>query len=409
MAHDTSPFAKPFPNLPNIAGITLAAYAANLRYKNRDDIMLAVFEPGTTVAGVFTKNSMPGVPVDWCRKILPKGKARALVVNAGISNVFTGKKGKRTVEVTAKTTAKLVGCKPEEVYISSTGVIGQPIPDNKLVAALPILHKYLTPTAWERAARAIVTTDTFAKGITKKVKIGNTTVTINGFAKGSGMIAPDMATMLAFVFTDAKIPAKLLQKLLSEDTKDSFNSITVDSDTSTSDTVLAFATGKAKHPAISTLGDAKLALFRKAFREVMIGLAQMVVMDGEGITKLVKITVNGAVNSGSARRMALAIANSPLVKTAIAGSDANWGRIVAAIGKSGEKANRDKTSIWIGKALIAKNGELNPSYSEGPTATYMKGREIDIVADVGVGKGSATVWTCDLTHRYIDINVGYRS
>lgn len=409
MAHDISPFAKPFPIMPNIAGVKLSAYAAELRYKNRDDMVLAVFDKGTSVAGVFTKNSMPGVPVDWCRRILPKGAARALVINAGISNVFTGKKGKRTVEVTAKTTAKLLSCKPEEVFISSTGVIGQPIPDKKLVAALPILHKYLTPGAWERSARAILTTDTFVKGITRKVKIGSTTVTINGFAKGSGMIAPDMATMLAFIFTDAKIPAKLLQKLLSEEVRGSFNSITVDSDTSTSDTVLAFATGQAKHAAIISAADVKLDGFKKAFREVMIGLAQMVVMDGEGITKLVKITVKGGSTAASARTIALAIANSPLVKTAIAGSDANWGRIVAAIGKSGEKASRDKTSIWIGKALIAKNGELNPSYAETPTAAYMKGSEIDITADVGVGKATATVWTCDLTHRYIDINVGYRS
>lgn len=402
-----SPFApKSTPKLPSVAGVAFATGNTGIRYQGRDDIVLAVFPEGTTAAGVFTKSSMPGAPVDWCRKILPKGKARALVVNAGISNVFTGKRGMETVEKTAMATALLVGCKKEEVWLSSTGIIGQHLDAGKLTASLPKLNKQLSPSAWDAAAKAILTTDTFPKLATRTAKIGNTKVTLNGFIKGSGMIAPDMATMLGYIFTDAKIPAKLLQKMFSECVKPSFNSITVDSDTSTSDTVLLFATGKAKHvPATAT----NLKDFKAKLLEIMIELAQLVVRDGEGISKYVTINVKGASSDDSARKIGLSIANSPLVKTAIAGQDANWGRIVAAVGKSGEKAKRDKTSVWVGGVLIAKNGGLNPTYVEGPTAKYMQGKEIEIAVDVGVGKGAATVWTCDLTHAYIDINADYRS
>jgi glutamate N-acetyltransferase/amino-acid N-acetyltransferase len=338
-----------------------------------------------------------------------KKGARALVVNSGNSNVFTGAKGREVVKKTAAAAAKLVGCGADEVYLSSTGVIGEILPVEKLTAALPWAYKALSPQAWKAAAGAITTTDTFMKGVTRKAKIGGTQVTINGFAKGSGMIAPDMATMLAYVFTDAALPAGVLQALLSEEVETSFNAITVDSDTSTSDTVLAFATGARKHPAIRKVTDAALKDFRKKFREVMEGLAMAVIKDGEGISKLVHITVKGAKDKKAAKCVALSIANSPLVKTAIAGEDANWGRIIAAIGKSGQKANRDRTSIWIGGYLIAKAGGRNPAYVEAPVAKYMKGNEIEIVADIGAGKAEASVWTCDLTHAYIDINVGYRS
>lgn len=407
--HSPSPFAVPFPKMPEVEGVRFAAAEANIRYKNRDDVMLAVFAPGTTVAGVFTQNKMPGIPVDWCQKILPRGTARALVVNSGNSNVFTGEKGRKAVRQTVEAAAALVNCSAEDVYVSSTGVIGEVLPADKIVDALPSAHKMLSGKKWEAAARAIMTTDTFAKGATRTAKIGTASVHINGFVKGSGMIAPDMATMLGYVFTDAAISADILQKLLSDGTQESFNAITVDSDTSTSDTVLAFATGKIEHKEIKKAEDAALKDFRAKFLEVLQELAMLVVKDGEGITKLVKITVKGAENNTAARRVGLSIANSPLVKTAIAGSDANWGRIIAAIGKAGEKANRDKTSIWVGGFLIAKEGGRNPKYVEAPVAKYMQGREIDIVVDIGVGKGVATVWTCDLTHAYIDINVGYRS
>lgn len=403
-----SPFApKALPQLPVIAGVSFGTGNSGIRYVSRDDVVLATFAEGTVAAGVFTKSTMPGAPVVWCREILKKHAARALVVNAGVSNVFTGKRGREIVERTAAAAAKLVGCKKHEVWIASTGIIGVPFDDTKLTGLLPKLK--LKPEGWEAAAKAILTTDTFPKLATRRVKIGTATVTLNGFIKGSGMIAPNMATMLGFLFTDANIAPAVLQKLLAEYTDASFNCITVDSDTSTSDTILLFATRKAKHTEITSLADPKLKHFKTALKELMIELAQAVVKDGEGISKFIGITVKGATTTASARKIGLSIANSPLVKTAIAGEDANWGRIVAAIGKSGEKADRDKLSIWIGGARVAHKGLIDPNYVEAPTAKYMKGSNIEIVADVGIGKGASTVWTCDLTHAYIDINADYRS
>ena len=408
MSAHHSPFTpKSIPQLPAIAGITLGTGNTGIRYQGRDDVLLATFAEGTVAAGVFTKSSMPGAPVVWCQSILKKHEARALVVNAGISNVFTGKRGREIVEHTVAATAKLLGCKKHQVWLASTGIIGVPFDDKKLTGALPKLK--LDPSNWAAAAKSILTTDTFPKLATRSIKIGATTVTLNGFIKGSGMIAPNMATMLGFMFTDANIDAKVLQKLLAEYTDQSFNCITVDSDTSTSDTILLFATRKAQHKPITTLADPALKGFKTALREMMIELAQAVVKDGEGISKFIAITVKGAASQTSARKIGLSVANSPLVKTAIAGEDANWGRIVAAIGKSGEKANRDKLSLWIGGARVAYEGLIDPAYNEAPTAKYMKGNTIEIICDVGVGKGESTVWTCDLTHAYIDINADYRS
>jgi glutamate N-acetyltransferase/amino-acid N-acetyltransferase len=408
MSNHTSPFLpKSFPKLPAIQGVELGTGNTGIRYQGRDDVLLATFAEGTVAAGVFTQSSMPGAPVVWCQEILKKHEARALVVNAGISNVFTGKRGREIVNNTATATAKLLGCKKHQVWLASTGIIGVPFDDKKLTGTLPKLK--LGADNWAAAAKSILTTDTFPKLATRQIKIGTTTVTLNGFIKGSGMIAPNMATMLGFMFTDANIEAKVLQKLLAEYTDQSFNCITVDSDTSTSDTILLFATRKAKHKAIIKAKDPQLKAFKTALREMMIELAQAVVKDGEGISKFISITVKGAASQNSARKIGLSIANSPLVKTAIAGEDANWGRIVAAIGKSGEKADRDKLSLWIGGVRIAHKGLIDPTYVEGPTAKYMKGNEIEIICDVGVGKGESTVWTCDLTHAYIDINADYRS
>ncbi|WP_144183090.1 bifunctional glutamate N-acetyltransferase/amino-acid acetyltransferase ArgJ [Elioraea rosea] len=409
MAHPVSPLAVPLPELPPIAGLRLGATAAGIRYVGRDDLVMAEFPAGTTVAGVFTTNKCPGAPVDWCRGALKGGRARALVVNAGNANVFTGKAGAAAAKATAEAAAKLVGCKPREVFLASTGVIGQVLPAEKLVAALPALHAGLAEDRLGAVARAIMTTDTFPKAVTRTARIGGETVRISGIAKGSGMIAPDMATMLAFVFTDAKIPAPLLQVLLSKATERSFNCTTVDSDTSTSDTLLLFATGTAKHRRIPAEGGAVLKDFRAALEAVLHELALAVVRDGEGAQKLIKIEVKGAVTAKSAKRVALSIANSPLVKTAIAGEDANWGRIVMAVGKAGEKADRDRLSVAMGGVWMARNGTVVEGYDEKPVVAHIKGREVDITVDLGLGKGEATVWTCDLTHGYIDINGSYRS
>jgi glutamate N-acetyltransferase/amino-acid N-acetyltransferase len=408
--HPVSPLAPAsFPDLAPIAGVRLAAVEAGIRYSGRTDLMLAELAPGTAVAGVFTRSTMPGAPVDWCRRCLPGGAARAIVVNSGNSNVFTGKAGRAVVEETAATVAKLVGCAPGEVFISSTGVIGEPPPKEKLIAALPGLVAKLAPDAWTVAAKAILTTDTFAKGSTRTAEIAGKTVRLNGFCKGSGMIAPDMATMLAYVFTDAALPAPVLQALLTQANERSFNSITVDGDTSTSDTVLLAATGRAGNVAITGAGDPRLSGFRTALDEVMIDLAQQIVRDGEGAEKFVTIEVKGAVSTDAARKIGLAIGNSPLVKTAIAAGDANWGRIVMAVGKSGERADRDRLGISVGGIRIAEAGGPVPGYDETPVAKHMSGRDIRLVIELGVGPASATVWTCDLTHRYIDINGSYRS
>ncbi len=404
-----SPLAVALPPLPPLAGVRLAAAAAGIRYQGRTDLVLAEFAPATTVAGVFTRNRCPGAPVDWCRAALKSGRARMLVVNAGNANVFTGRAGAEATRATAEAAAALTGCKPREVFLASTGVIGETLPHDRLTAALPALHAALSEEGWEDAARGIMTTDTFPKAATRVASIGGTEVRITGIAKGSGMIAPDMATMLCFVFTDARIPAPALQAMLGKGVEASFNRTTVDSDTSTSDTVLVFATGAARHPRVPAEGGPLLRGFRAALDAVLLDLALQVVRDGEGAQKLVRIDVAGAVTARSAKRVAMAIANSPLVKTAIAGEDANWGRIVMAVGKAGEPADRDRLSVAVGGVWMAREGGVVAGYDEAPVVAHMKGREIEIAVDLGLGRGKATAWTCDLTHGYIDINGSYRS
>jgi glutamate N-acetyltransferase / amino-acid N-acetyltransferase len=405
-----SPLApERFPTLPQIAGVRLAAYAAGVRYSGRNDLMVAELAAGSTVAGVFTQSTMPGQPVIWCRECLPGGKVRAIVVNSGNANVFTGRAGRAVVESTAATAAGIFGCDPHEVFISSTGVIGEPPPADRISAALPQVAALLDAGAWEAAARAIMTTDTFPKGATATAAIDGTTVRLNGFCKGSGMIAPDMATMLAYIFTDAALPADVLQPLLVAANEPSFNCVTVDGDTSTSDTVLLCATQQARHAAITSAADPRLDAFRQALGAVMVDLATQLARDGEGAEKFVTIDVTGAESDGAARRIGLSIGNSPLVKTAISAGDANWGRIVMAVGKAGEKADRDRLSIAVGGVQIAVHGGPLPDYDEAPVAAHMQGRDITIAVDLGIGNGRATVWTCDLTHGYVDINGSYRS
>ena len=409
MSHPVSPLAPAsLPSLSALAGVKLAAGAAGIRYQGRTDVLLVELSAGTAVAGVFTKSLTRSAPVDWCRKALAGGKARALVVNAGNANAFTGKAGEDSVERTVKAAAALLGCAATDVFVASTGVIGEPMADDRLTAALPKLKTQLGDD-WAAAARAIMTTDTYPKAVARTAKIDGVDVRLQGIIKGSGMIQPDMATMLGFIFTDAAVAAPVLQTLLTRYTPKTFNSITVDSDTSTSDTVLLFATGKAGHAPVATAGDSRLAGFRRALEAVMHDMALLVVKDGEGVEKLVTIDVAGAASERSARKIGLAIANSPLVKTALAAGDANWGRIVMAVGKSGEKADRDKLAISIGGVAVAAAGARVEGYDEAPIAKHMAGRDIRIHVDVGIGRGKATVWTCDLTHRYIDINGSYRS
>ena len=398
-----------FPELPPITGVRLAAYAAGVRYQGRNDLMLAELAPGSTVAGVFTQSTMPGQPVIWCRECLPQGKIRAIVVNSGNANVFTGRAGRQVVESTAATAAQLFGCDANEVFIASTGVIGEPPPADRISAALPKVMPLLSAEGWEDAARAIMTTDTFPKGATATAQIDGATVRLNGFCKGSGMIAPNMATMLAYLFTDASLPASVMQPLLAAAAEISFNSMTVDGDTSTSDTLLLSATQQVPHARIASADDPRLADFRRALEEVCVDLAKQLARDGEGAEKFVTIEVSGAENDRAARQIGLAIGNSPLVKTALAAGDANWGRIVMAVGKSGEEADRDRLSIAVGGIQIAAEGGPVPGYDEAPVAEHMAGREIRIAIDLGIGPGRATVWTCDLTHGYVDINGAYRS
>ena len=409
MAIPRSPLAVDLPELPPLAGVRLGAAEAGIRYKNRADLTMIELPAGTHVAGVFTRNKCPGAPIDWCRDGLVGGRARAVIVNAGNANVFTGRAGADAVETTARAVARLVGCGPHEVFVASTGVIGEVLPTERLLAALPALHDSLSPDAWEAAARSIMTTDTFPKAATRTATIGGATVRITGMAKGSGMIAPDMATMLCFIATDARIPPTLLQDMLSRGVKRSFNCTTVDSDTSTSDTVLLFATGQTEHPKVHKHDAKMLRGFRDALDSLLLDLALQVVRDGEGAQKLIRIDVTGAVSDKSAKRIAMSIANSPLVKTAIAGEDANWGRIVMAVGKAGEPADRDQLSVGVGGTWMARDGTVVDGYDEGPVVAHMKGREIEIAVDLGLGRGRATAWTCDLTHGYIDINGSYRS
>jgi glutamate N-acetyltransferase/amino-acid N-acetyltransferase len=405
-----SPLApERFPELAPIAGVRLAAFACEIRYTGRNDLMLAELAPDSAIAGVFTRSLTAGAPVVWCRECLSGGKVRGIVVNSGNSNVFTGRAGKEVVETTAATAARLLGCDLKEVFISSTGVIGEPPPAEKIMAALPRVVPLLSAEGWEEAARAILTTDTFPKGATATTTIDGVEVRLNGFAKGSGMIAPDMATMLAYVFTDAALPHRVLQPVLAAAADRSFNSITVDGDTSTSDTVLLCATQRAPHRPVLSPTDRRLAGFRRALDAVMVDLAQQVVRDGEGAQKFVTIEVTGAATARAARRIGLTIGNSPLVKTALSAGDPNWGRIVMAVGRAGEKLDRDRLSISIGGIQIAAGGGPIPGYQEAPVAEYMRGRNITIGVDIGIGRGKATVWTCDLTHGYIDINASYRS
>ena len=412
MAHQVSPLAPAaFPALPPIAGVRLAAAETGIRYKNRPDVLMALLQPGTTVAGSFTRSKSRSAPVDWCADNLGGGSARAVIINAGNANAFTGKAGVATVTAVAKAAAKQLKCKPAEIFQASTGVIGEPLNPDFITGALEQLETNADPDRWSAAAQAIMTTDTFPKAATVKAKLGSKTVTINGIAKGSGMIAPDMATMLVFIFTDAALPSKILQKLLARSVDPSFNCITVDGDTSTSDTVLLFATGAAGGPltSLKSADDTRLKSFARALDSLCMDLAQQVARDGEGAEKFIEIAITGAETDKAALRIAMSVANSPLVKTAIAGEDANWGRVVMAIGKAGEKAIRDKLRIRIGGITVAKNGMRDPAYKEAEIMPHMKGRHIVIEAHVGVAKGKARVWTCDLTHGYIDINGSYRS
>jgi glutamate N-acetyltransferase/amino-acid N-acetyltransferase len=408
-----SPLApKDVPTLPPIDGVRFATAAAGIRYQGRTDVMLAVFDAGASVAGVFTRSKCPSAPVEWCRANMKGGRAGVLVVNSGNANAFTGKTGRDACTFTAKLAAAAVGCKRDEVFLASTGVIGEPLRAEAFDRVMAKLVADAAPDGYDAAARAIMTTDTFPKLATARARIGKATVTINGFAKGAGMIAPDMATMLAFVFTDAPIAPAALQALLREGVTDTFNAVTIDGDTSTSDTLLAFATGAAANkgaPRIGRAGDPRLAGFRKAFDKVLANLAEQVARDGEGARKLVEITVEGAVSKTSARRVALSIANSPLVKTAIAGEDANWGRVVMAVGKAGEPADRDKLSIWFNGIRVAHKGARDPGYDEAAVSAAMKRPEIALKVALGLGKGRDRVLTCDLTKEYVAINGDYRS
>ncbi|MHC2624050.1 glutamate N-acetyltransferase/amino-acid N-acetyltransferase [Bradyrhizobium huanghuaihaiense] len=413
MSTSVSPLApKHVPDMPVIAGIRLATAEAGIRYKNRTDVLLAVMDKGTAVAGVFTKSKCPSAPVEWCRAKLKGGKARALVVNSGNANAFTGKTGRASTALTAKIAAKAVGCSESEIFLASTGVIGEPLDATKFDGVLGRLAETAEPGDYLAAAKAIMTTDTFPKVATATVKLGKAKVTINGMAKGAGMIAPDMATMLSFIFTDAPIAPAALQALLKSGVEDTFNAVTIDGDTSTSDTLLAFATGAAAEhgaPKISRASDPRLKAFVKAFTQVLANLAEQVARDGEGARKLVEITVEGAKTKASARKIAMSIANSPLVKTAIAGEDANWGRVVMAVGKAGEPADRDKLSISFNGIRVAKSGARDPDYDEAQVSEAMKAPEIAIKVSLGLGKGRDRVMTCDLTKEYVAINGDYRS
>ena len=405
---DRSPLAAPFPAIPTIAGVTLRVARARYKDWDRCDLTYAEFAPGTTVAGLFTNNLCCSSEVELGREQARLGSARAMVVNAGNSNAFTGYRGRDAVEQIMAQVAGHLGCAPSEVFVSSTGVIGVPLPVDKarkgVTAALAA-----PPCSWEEAAVTIGTTDTFPKGAVASAVVDGRLVTLAGIIKGSGMIAPDMATMLGYVFTDAAVEPAFLQACLSAANKTTFGCITVDSDTSTSDTVLAFATGQAGNAPLASFDDPGADAFAAALHDVCRRLAHLVVRDGEGAQKFVEIRVTGAESDESARRVGLAVGNSPLVKTALAGEDANWGRVVMAVGKAGEPADRDTLSIGFGGTWTARNGLPVADYDEAPVAAHLKGREIDIEVDLGLGEGRATVWTCDLTHGYIAINADYRS
>jgi len=413
MSAPLSPLApRLIPYVPPVGGVRFATASAGVKYQGRTDVLLMAFAPGTTVAGVTTRSLCPSAPVEWCRAALRGGRARALVVNSGNANAFTGEAGRDTTAATAEYAAAALGCKPSEVFLASTGVIGEPLDADKFEAPLADAATRLSGENWTEAARAIMTTDTFPKLSTTTVKLGELDVTIAGIAKGAGMIAPDMATMLSFIVTDAPIAADVLQKMLSKAVGTTFNAVTVDGDTSTSDTLLLFATGAAKAQGVGTIkrwDDSRVAGFRAALKGVMADLAEQVARDGEGARKLVRVHVSGAVSKKSARRIAMSIANSPLVKTAVAGEDANWGRVVMAVGKAGEPADRDLLAISFGDIQVAAHGARDPDYDEGVVSQYMKGDVIDVRVDLGLGDGKFRALTCDLTKEYIAINGDYRS
>jgi glutamate N-acetyltransferase / amino-acid N-acetyltransferase len=413
MSKTISPLAPvSYAVLPPVEGVRMATAEAGIRYKNRKDVLLMLFDAGTTAAGVFTRSKCPSAAVDWCRAHIHRGTARALVVNSGNANAFTGLKGVEAVTLTANIAAKSVNIMPHEVFLASTGVIGEPLDAYKFDGVLQGCAAQAKPDQWLEAAKAIMTTDTFPKVATRQVKLAGVTITINGIAKGSGMIAPDMATMLAYVVTDAAIAAPLLQNLLKKGTDKSFNCVTVDGDTSTSDSLMLFATGAAAAkgaPVLVQSTDTGVAAFGKALNDLLIDLAQQVARDGEGARKFVTIRVTGAKNAASAHKIAMSMANSPLVKTAIAGEDANWGRIVMAVGKAGEPAERDRLAIFFGPYRVAFEGARDMAYNEVQVSNYMKSDTIEVRVDLGLGKGSATVWTCDLTKGYVEINGDYRS
>ncbi|HLY80084.1 MAG TPA: bifunctional glutamate N-acetyltransferase/amino-acid acetyltransferase ArgJ [Caulobacteraceae bacterium] len=407
-----SPNAVPFPAMGEIAGVELAVGRAGLYKHERNDVLLLGFAEGTTCAGVFTRHGVGSAPVDWCKRHLEANGGRdirALVVNAGCANSFTGRPGADAARRVASSVAKRFDCRQGQVMMASTGVIGELLPDAKITARLPEIARGLGPDGWDAAAHAIMTTDTFAKGAVAEAEIDGEKVRIAGIAKGSGMIAPDMATMLAFVATDAAIAPAALQAMARLYVHTTFNAVTVDGDRSTNDTLLLFATGQAAAPRISRAGDARLADFRAKLEGVLLDLAQQLVRDGEGATKFVKISITGAQSAASARKIARTVAESPLVKTAFAGEDANWGRIVMAVGRADEPVNRERMSVKFGDLWAARDGHVSPDYSEAKMSAYMKAKELEVSVDVGVGRGSAVIWTCDLTHGYISINGDYRS
>ncbi len=406
-----SPLApKTYPALPPVAGARFATIAAGVRYAGRTDVMMALFDRPAAVAGVFTRSKCPSAPVDWCRAHLSQGRARALIVNSGNANAFTGGVGAAAVAHVAEAAAKAIGATPDEIFMASTGVIGEPLDGTRITRVIGALVADASADALLGAAKAIMTTDTYPKIATARVKLGGADVVINGIAKGAGMIAPDMATMLAYVFTDAAIAPGALQAMLAKSVERSFNAITVDSDTSTSDTLMIFATGEAQGaPLIEDAADPRAADFRRALDKLLRNLAQQVVRDGEGARKFITVNVEGAASRKAARRIAFSIANSPLVKTACAGEDANWGRVVMAVGKAGEKAERDRLDIFFGKIRVAHQGMRDPAYEEAAASAYMKRDAIEITADLHLGRGRATVWTCDLTKEYVAINGDYRS
>ena len=409
MAHKSPLAPIRFPKMPPISGVKMATGNCGFKLEGFDDLLLIKLEAETAIAGIFTRSLTAAAPVQWCKKALRSGQVRAIVANSGNANAFTGGVGEAAVEAVVEKIAATLSCSKDQVFVSSTGVIGVPLPVDNLIKKLPTLNKSFSQNNWKAAAKTIMTTDTFAKGSTRVTEIDGIKVTINGIAKGSGMISPNMATMLAYIFTDAKIGQPILQKTLKASAEKSFNSITIDGDTSTNDTLLMCATACIRHPKIKKLNDPRFQKFRSALDEVMVDLAQQIVRDGEGAQKFVSITVKSASSYASAKRIAFSIANSPLVKTAIAGEEPNWGRFVMAVGKSGEKADPNALNIQIGGVQITKDGSRIPNFDEEPLAEHMRGTHIDICVDVGIGKAKTTVWTCDLTHGYIDINADYRT